>query len=59
MWEGLECLELTHAPAVTYVCDCGAVWKLMVLGEQQLRSGARAFCREGPRGKRDVGCVGL
>ena len=32
MREGLEYLELTHAPAVSHVCDCGAVWKLIVLG---------------------------
>ncbi len=59
MREGLEYLQLTHAPAVAHVCDCGVVWKLIVLGAQPLRSGARAFCGEGPRGKRDVGCAGL
>jgi hypothetical protein len=27
-----EFLELTRAFAVTYVCDCGVIWRLMVLG---------------------------
>ncbi len=58
MREGLECLELTRASAV-YVCDCGVVWRLMVLGEQRFRTGARAFCGEGQRGERDVGWVDL
>ena len=29
--------------AVPYVCDCGIAWRLMVLGIQQLRAGARVF----------------
>jgi len=38
-----EYLELNHATAVTHVCNYGVIWRLMVLGEQQLRAGARAF----------------
>ena len=38
-----ECLVLTRAFAVTHVCDCGVIWRLMVLGAQQRRAGARAF----------------
>ena len=49
MREGLECLELTRAFAVTHMCDCGVVWRLMVLGAEHQRAGARAF-REGGRG---------
>ena len=29
-----EFLELTSAFAGTYVCDCGVIWRLMVLGVQ-------------------------
>jgi hypothetical protein len=59
MREGLEYLELTRAFAATHVCDCGDVWRLMVLGIQRLRGGARAICGEGLRGERDAGWVGL
>ena len=59
MREGLERLELTRGSAVTHVCDCGVVWRLMVLGLQQQRTGARVFCGEGRRGERDVGWAGL
>ena len=57
MREGSECLELTRAFAVSHVCDCGVVWRLMVLGFQRLRNGAREFSGEGRMGERDV-CVG-
>jgi hypothetical protein len=59
MREGLECLELTHANAGTDVCDCGDVWRLMVLGGEHYWSGARAICGEGRRGERDAVWVGL
>ena len=59
MWEGLECSELTRAFAVSHVCDCGVVRRLMVLGVQPRWDGARAFCGEGPRGERDEGWLGL
>ena len=39
-----ECSELTRSSTVTHVCDCGVTWKLVVLGGQQLRAGAKAFC---------------
>jgi len=39
-----ECSELTRSSAVTHVCDCGVTWKLMVLGGQLQRAGAKAFC---------------
>ena len=35
-----EFLELTRAFAVTHVCDCGVIWRLMVLGSEQPRAGA-------------------
>ena len=44
-----------RASAVSHVCDCGVVWRLMVLGIQQLRAGARELCGEGRMGERDVG----
>ena len=53
------CLELTRASAGLHVCDCGVVWRLMVLGVQRLRAGARAFSGEGLRGERDAGWAGL
>ena len=37
-----EFLELTRAFAVPYVCDCGVIWRPVVLGTQQLWTGARA-----------------
>jgi len=40
-----ECLELTRAFAVPHVCDCEAIWRLMVLGAERLRAGASAFRR--------------
>ena len=55
MREGLECLELTRWFTATHVCDCGVVWRLMVLGKEQLRAGAREFCGEGRMGEREVG----
>ena len=59
MREGLEYLELMRASAATHLCDCGDVWRLMVLGGQLLGSGARAICGEGLRGERDAVWVGL
>ena len=50
MREGLECLELTRRVTGSHVCDCGVVWRLMVLGVQRQRAGARAFSGEGLRG---------
>ena len=44
-----ECLELTRAFAGTHVCDCGVIWRLMVLGVEQQRAGARVFCEGGGR----------
>ena len=38
-----EFLELTRAFAVTYVCDCGVVWRLILLGLELEWAGARAF----------------
>ncbi len=35
-----EFLELTRAFAVPYVCDCGVIWRLMVLGVECPRAGA-------------------
>ena len=57
--EGFECRDLTRASAATHVCDCGVVWRLMVLGVEQLVAGARAFCGEGQRRERDVVWVDL
>ena len=57
--EGFECRSLTRASAGAHVCDCGVTWRLMVLGTERLRTGARVFCGEGRRGERDVGWVGL
>ncbi len=34
-------LELTLAFAGSHVCDCGVIWRLMVLGEERRRAGAR------------------
>ena len=53
-----ECLELTRAFAGSYVCDCGIAWRLMVLGAELPRAGARAF-RGGGRGGSDVRWAGL
>ena len=55
----VECLELTRAFADTYVCDCGIVWRLMVLGVEWQRAGGRAVCGEGLRGERDAGRAGF
>jgi len=38
-----EYLELTRASLGTLMCDCGVIWRLMVLGVQRLWAGARAF----------------
>ena len=38
-----EFLELTRAFAVTYVCDFGVVWRLILLGLELEWAGARAF----------------
>ena len=57
MREGFECRELTRASAGSHVCDCGVVWRLVVLGEG--KSGARACWGEGRRGERDVGWAEL
>jgi hypothetical protein len=48
-----------RASVGTHVCDCGVVWRLMVLGAKPGRAGARAFCGEGPRGAGDVGRMGF
>ena len=37
-----EWLELTLVSAVTHVCDCGVIWRLMVLGGEWGGAGARA-----------------
>ena len=42
-----EYLELTRVFAVPYVCGCGVIWRLIVLGVQRLRAGAMAFCGTG------------
>ncbi len=34
--------ELTLADAVPYVCDCGVIWRLVVLGMGLSWAGARA-----------------
>ena len=39
-----ECLELTRAFAGTHVCDCGVIWRLMVLGAERQRAGAMQWC---------------
>ena len=59
MREGFEYLELTCSSAGSHLCDCGDVWRLMVLGGEQYWSGARAICGEGLRGERDAVWVGL
>jgi len=41
-----------------YVCDCGVIWRLMVLGIQQQRTGAREFLGGAEGGGSDVGWVG-
>ena len=51
-----ECLELTRAIAATYVCDCGVIRRLMVLGFGWFRAGAKAF-RGGAEGVERC-CVG-
>ena len=45
-----ECLELTCASAAIHVCDCGVIWRLMVLGVEQQRAGARVFRGRGRGG---------
>ena len=42
-----EWFELTLMSAASHVRDCGVIWRLMVLGKQWLRAGARVFCGEG------------
>ena len=42
-----ECLELTCGSAVPYMCDCWIAWRLMVLGAEHQRAGARVFRRGG------------
>ena len=54
-----EWFELTLMSAGSHVCDCGVVWRLMVLGAERLRTGARVFCGEGRKRERDVGWVDL
>ena len=39
----VECLEPTRAFAASHLCDCGIAWRLMVLGGQHCRAGARAL----------------
>ena len=43
----VECGELTCAWAVTHLCDCGIIWRLMVLGAEHQWAGARVFRRGG------------
>jgi hypothetical protein len=50
MLVSFECLELTSALAGSHVCDCGVIWKVMVLGVQQQRAGAVVFCGGGEGG---------
>ena len=38
-----ESLELKLAFAGTHVCDCGTIWRRIVLGVQFRRAGAKAF----------------
>ena len=45
-----ECLGLTRAFAGTHVCDCGVIWRLMVLGCERQRTGARVFHGGSERG---------
>ncbi len=54
-----EFLELTRAFAGTYVCDCGVIWRLKVLGLELLWTGARAFRGGGEGGDCAVGWAGL
>ncbi len=42
-----ECWVLMRAFAGSHVCACGIGWRLIVLGAEQLRAGARAFLRGG------------
>ena len=51
----VECLELTRAFAATHMCDCWIIWRLMVLGGERIRAGARAFLGGGEGGGSDVG----
>ena len=54
-----QCFQLTRAFVATHMCDCWIIWRLMVLGFEQLRAGAMAF-RAGGKGEgSDVGCAGL
>ena len=48
-----------RASAVSHVCDCGVVWRLIVLGVQRLGIGARDVSGEGRMGERDVGMGGF
>ena len=45
-----EYLELTRAFSDEYLCDFGIIWRLIVLGVQRPRAGARAFRGGGGRG---------
>ncbi len=39
-----EWLDLTSVYAVLHnLCDCGVIWRLMVLGLQRVWAGARVF----------------
>jgi len=54
-----EPLEVTRAFTESCVCDCGIFWRLMVLGGQQQRAGARAFLGGAEGGWSGVGWTGL
>jgi hypothetical protein len=45
-----EYLELTRAFSDEYLCDFGIIWRLIVLGVQRPRAGARVFRGGGKRG---------
>jgi hypothetical protein len=59
MQQIFEYLELTRAFSVTHVCDSRIIWRLMVLGVEQQRAGARAFRGGGDGEGSDVGWAGL
>ncbi len=41
--EIFECLKLTRGFTVPCLCDCRVIWRLVLLGAEQQRAGARAF----------------
>ncbi len=42
--EIIECSKLTLAAAVPHMCNCGVIWRIMVLGVERLWTGAKEFC---------------